>query len=53
MINKVAITKASIIDSKAMKHVLPSQGASYSDKGYCDINAKIATKKEKLTFSSS
>ena len=38
--NKVAITKASTIDSKGIKYVIPSQGAVYADKGYCDKNAK-------------
>ncbi|MBM5782842.1 MAG: transposase [Pelagibacterales bacterium] len=45
MINKVAITPASFIDSKGMKHVVPSSGAVYADKGYCDKNAKLATAK--------
>jgi len=48
MINKVAITKASIIDSKGMKHVIPKQGAVYADKGYCDKNAKAAAAKRNL-----
>ena len=48
MINKVAITDASVIDSKAMKHVVPSQGSVYCDKGYCDKNAKIAAKNKNL-----
>lgn len=43
MVNKVAVTPANTTDSKGMKHVLPSQGAAYGDKGYCDINAQIAT----------
>jgi IS5 family transposase len=34
MINKVAITKASVIDSKGMKHVIPNSGVVYADKGY-------------------
>ena len=46
MINKVAITKASIIDSKGMKHVIPNTGAIYADKGYCDKNAKAAAAKK-------
>mgnify|MGYP006418621363 CR=1 FL=1 len=45
MINKVAITQASVIDSKGMKHVVPSQGAVYADKGCCDKNAKSACSK--------
>ena len=42
VINKVAITPANVIDSKGFKHVAPSQGAVYADKGYCDKNAKQA-----------
>lgn len=34
MINKVAITEASRIDSKGMHHVIPDSGAVYADKGY-------------------
>ncbi|MFC1659827.1 transposase [Pseudomonadota bacterium] len=48
MINKVAITQASTIDSKGMKHVVPSQGAVHADKGYCDINAKKVAAKRSL-----
>ena len=48
MINKVAVTKANIIDSKGMKHIIPSQGAVYADKGYCDKNAKIAAAKRNI-----
>lgn len=48
MINKVAITKASTIDSKGMKHVTPNSGAVYGDKGYCDKNAKAAAAKRNL-----
>jgi IS5 family transposase len=48
MINKVAITKASLIDSKGMKHVTPQSGAVYADKGYCDKNAKDAAAKKDL-----
>ncbi len=48
MINKVAITKASTIDSKGMKHVIPNSGAVYGDKGYCDKNAKMTVAKRNL-----
>ena len=48
MINKVAITQASVIDSKGMKHVTPESGAVYADKGYCDKNAKSAAAKRNL-----
>ena len=48
MINKVAITQASIVDSKGMKHITPNTGAVYADKGYCDKNAKKASAKRNL-----
>lgn len=35
LINKVAITPANLTDAQGMKHVCPSQGAVYADKGYC------------------
>ena len=35
LINKVAITPANVTDAKGLKHVCPSQGAIYADKGYC------------------
>ena len=40
IINKVAITKANVTDSKGFKHVAPNSGATYADKAYCDKNAK-------------
>jgi len=40
LINKIAITPANITDSAGFKHVCPSQGAAYTDKGYCDKNSK-------------
>lgn len=48
MINKVAITPASTIDSKGAKHVMPKQGAVFADKGYCDKNVKIAAAKRNV-----
>lgn len=46
LINKVAITPANITDSSGFKHICPSQGASYLDKGYCIGEApKIARAK--------
>jgi IS5 family transposase len=42
MINKVAITQANVIDANGMKHVCPSQGAIYADKGCCTAPARIA-----------
>lgn len=40
LINKVAITKANVTDSKGFKHVSPNSGATYGDKAYCDQHAK-------------
>jgi len=48
MINKIAITSAEVIDSKEMKHVIPDSGATYDDKGYCNINAKKEAAKRNL-----
>jgi len=46
LINKVAITPANLTNAKGMKHVCPSQGAVYADKGYCTKDArKYAHKK--------
>jgi IS5 family transposase len=46
LINKVAITPANITDSSGFKHVYPSQGACYLDKGYC-INPAPRIAKER------
>ena len=35
LINKVAITPANVSDGKAIKHVCPSAGMIFADKGYC------------------
>ena len=35
LINKVAVTPANLTDSSGFKHVCPSSGAAYADKGYC------------------
>jgi hypothetical protein len=35
LINKVAVTPANVSDAKAVKHILPKQGAVFGDKGYC------------------
>ncbi len=42
MINKVAVTPANLTDAQGMKHVCPSQGAIYADKGYCTSPARRA-----------
>ena len=46
LINKVAITPANVTDASGFKHVCPSQGACYLDKGYCiNPTPKIAKTK--------
>jgi IS5 family transposase len=45
LINKVAVTAANVTDAKGLKHVCPSQGAVYADKGYCTEHAKKAAAK--------
>lgn len=48
LINKVAVTAANIIDAKGFKHVCPSEGAVYADKGYCTSPAKIEAKRKNV-----
>ena len=43
MINKVAITPANITDAQGLKHICPTQGAIYADKGYCTSPARQVT----------
>jgi IS5 family transposase len=45
LINKVAITPANLTDAQGLKHVCPSQGTIYADKGYCTKTAKQAAAK--------
>ena len=40
LINKVATTPANVTDAQGMKHICPSQGAAYGDKGYCTEPAR-------------
>jgi len=40
LINKVATTPANVTDAQGMKHICPSQGAVYGDKGYCTEPAR-------------
>ena len=40
LINKVAITPANVTDDKGLKHVCPSRGAVFGDKGYCTSTAQ-------------
>jgi IS5 family transposase len=52
LINKVALTPANITDAKGLKHVLPSSGAIYADKGYCDKQRwLVGTKSSRLMIS--
>lgn len=44
LINKIAITPANRTDAKGLKHVCPSQGAIYGDKGYCTAPAQKTAK---------
>lgn len=46
LINKVAITPANVTDADGFKHVCPSSGAVYADKGYC-VNPSINAAKAK------
>ena len=45
LINKIAVTPANLTDAQGLKHVCPSQGAIYADKGYCTKPAKQAAAK--------
>jgi IS5 family transposase len=42
LINKVAITPANVPDAQGLRHVCPTQGAVYGDKGYCTAPARQA-----------
>ena len=44
LINKIAITPANVTDAAGLKHVCPSRGATYTDKGYCTNPAKRIAK---------
>ena len=46
LINKVAVTAANVTDAKGFKHVMPSQGAAYADKGYCTKPATQAARRK-------
>ena len=45
LINKVAITPANLTDAQGLKHVCPSGGMLFADKGYCSRPAKVASSK--------
>ncbi len=40
LINKVVVTGANVNDAKALKHICPSGGAVFGDKGYCTAPAR-------------
>lgn len=42
LINKVAITPANLPDAQGLRHICPTQGAIYGDKGYCTAPAQQA-----------
>jgi IS5 family transposase len=48
LINKVAVTPANVTDAQGFKHVCPSGGASYADKGYCTAPAKNAARAKEV-----
>ncbi len=48
LINKVAIVPANVTDAQGLKHVCPSQGAVYTDKGYCTKSAAQAAAKKNV-----
>ena len=50
LINKVAVTPANMTDSFGFKHVSPSHGATYLDKGYCVGPAPRIAKAKGLHF---
>jgi IS5 family transposase len=50
LINKVALTPANVTDAKGLKHVLPSTGAIYADKGYCDKQTHLDAKRKGCTL---
>ncbi|MEM9423877.1 MAG: transposase [Spirochaetota bacterium] len=46
LINKVAITAANVADAKALKHICPSGGVVFGDKGYCTVDAQRELKRK-------
>ena len=42
LINKVATTPANLPDAQGLRHICPTQGAVYADKGYCTAPARHA-----------
>ena len=48
LINKIAVTPANTSDATALKHICPSQGAVFADKGYCTNPAQKAAAKNNV-----
>ena len=48
LINKIAVTPANTSDATALKHICPSQGAVFADKGYCTKPAQKAAAKNNV-----
>lgn len=46
LINKIASTSAEVTDAAGLKHVCPTGGAVYADKGYCVNPAKKTLKRK-------
>lgn len=42
LINKVATTPANLPDAQGLRHICPTQGVVYADKGYCTAPARHA-----------
>ncbi len=40
LINKVAVTPANTTDAKGLKHICPTRGVVFADKGYCTKDAQ-------------
>jgi transposase, IS5 family len=45
LIKKVAVTPANVTDSKGVKHICPSEGMVFADKGYCVKEAQFEFRK--------
>lgn len=48
LINKVAVTPANMTDGQGFRHVCPSGGAVYADKGYCVKGSKLAAARKNV-----
>ena len=50
LINKITLTPANTIDANGLKHVRPTTGAVYADKGYCDRQTHLDAKRKGCTL---